>query len=238
MTSVSLGGPSAAALAQARWRLAGLAVVLTGLGLSVLAALALNARELGDQLDVFGPATVGVLALMGAVLVVAMIPASLVAGAAGYAVGTAAGTPAALVGVTGGAVVCALLGRYVGTPAARYALGGRVTRMVSWVEARPVRAVMTSRLVPGLPFNATSYVLGFTRIGMRDVALGTGVGFAPRCFAYVALGGSLRDLGSAEARIAMAVSVLLAVLVIVVPRLVVRDAVSAAVRSGGEGSDG
>lgn len=211
--------PERAAISRARWRLAGLAVVLTGVGLGLLTALALNARELGDRINDLGPGTVPALAAAGAVLIAAMVPASLVAGAAGYAIGTVAGTPVALLSATAGALLCAALGRHVGTRAGRYALGDRVTRMVQWLESRPLRSVITARLVPGLPFNATSYVLGLTRIRMRDVAAGTAVGFAPRCFAYVALGGTLRDLRSPEARFALGASVLLAVLVIVVPRL-------------------
>jgi uncharacterized membrane protein YdjX (TVP38/TMEM64 family) len=220
MTDISIGAPDPAAITHARRRLAGLVVVLTGLGIGLLVVLALNARELGDRIDDLGVAAIPALAVVGAALIAAMVPASLVAGAAGYAVGTAAGTPVALLSVTVGGVLCAALGRYVGTPAAGYALGDRVERTVEWLDARPLRSVITSRLLPGLPFNATSYVLGFTRIGIRDIAVGTAVGFAPRCFAYVALGGSVRDFGSPEARIALAASALLAVLVIVVPRLV------------------
>jgi uncharacterized membrane protein YdjX (TVP38/TMEM64 family) len=149
-----------------------------------------------------------------------MFPAGLLAAAAGFALGTAYGTPVALLGATAGAVLCALIGRAAGTPAARHAFGGRVERMAVWFEARPLRSVVVCRLVPGLPFNASSYVLGFTTIALGDVALGTFVGFAPRCFAYVALGGSLRDVSSPEAKLAVVASVLLAVLVTVVPRLV------------------
>lgn len=222
MTSLAPALPDPAAVVRARRRLFALAVVLTALGISLLAVLALNARDLGDRLDALGVATVVAVALVGAALIVAMVPASLVAGAAGYAVGVAAGAPTALAATILGAVACAWVGRHAGTPAARHALGARVARMAAWLDGHALRAVVVSRLVPGLPFGATSYVLGLTSIAMRDVAVGTGIGFAPRCFAYVALGGSLRDLGTPEARIALGASALLAILVVVIPRAAVR----------------
>jgi uncharacterized membrane protein YdjX (TVP38/TMEM64 family) len=165
--------------------------------------------------------------LVGALLVAAMAPAALIAGAAGSLLGTAAGTAIALAAVAAGATLCAGLARAVATPAARSAFGERVARAIAWFEARPMRSVVVSRLVPGLPFNATSYVLGLTDIRLRVVAGGTAVGFAPRCFAYVALGGSLRDLSSPEARFALGASAVLAVLAIVLPRLLLRDAAPA-----------
>jgi uncharacterized membrane protein YdjX (TVP38/TMEM64 family) len=207
-------------IARARARLAGLTVALACAGVGLLVVLALDAERLSDRADALGVVAAPALVVLGALLIAAMVPAGLLAGAAGYALGTPYGTAVALLAATAGAVLCAGIGRYVGTPVARHAFGGRVTRLAAWFEARPFRSVAISRLVPGLPFNATSYVLGFTGIPLRHIALGTAVGFAPRCFAYVALGGSLRDLSSPQARIALALSVVLAVLVTIVPRLV------------------
>jgi uncharacterized membrane protein YdjX (TVP38/TMEM64 family) len=234
VTEVYRSVTAGSAIARARLRMLCLVVALTGVGLALVTAAALNARDVGDRLDGLGALVGPTVGLLGAAAVVAMVPASLVAGAAGYALGIAGGTVAALVAVTAGAVTCAWLGRWVGTPAASRAFGGRVERLAAWVSRRPLRAVTTARLVPGLPFGATSYALGFTRISLRDVALGTALGFAPRCFAYAALGGSLEDLGSPEARIALAASAALAVAVVVVPRIAIgRD--SPVGRRPGEG---
>lgn len=207
-------------VARARTRLVALTVLLSFAGLGLVVWLALDAEALADRVDDLGLAAGLVLVALGALLVAAMFPAGLLAAAAGFALGTAYGTPVALLGATAGATLCAVIGRAVGTPAARHAFGARVERLAVWFEARSLRSVIVFRLVPGLPFNASSYVLGFTTIGLANIALGTLIGFAPRCFAYVALGGSLRDLGSPEAKLALALSVLLAVLVTVVPRLV------------------
>ena len=70
-------------------------------------------------------------------------------------------------------------------------------------------AVMESRIVPVLPFGVVNFSAGLTSLPYRDLALGTVVGAAPKVFAYVALGGSLSDLGSPEAIVAVALLVAL-----------------------------
>ena len=70
-------------------------------------------------------------------------------------------------------------------------------------------AVMESRIVPLLPYGLVNYSAGLTRLRFRDMAAGTVVGAAPKVFAYVALGGSLADLGSPEALVAIGLLVAL-----------------------------
>lgn len=204
---------------RARRRLIGLVCVLGMVGATLLALIALDAESLGNEVDSLGLSAAPLMVVLGVLLIVALVPASLVAGASGYAFGVGFGTIIALSAAVIGGLLCALIGRQIGTPAARAALGARTSRLIRWLDGRPLRCVVIARLTPGLPFNATSYLLGITRIRARDIALGTAIGFSPRCFAYVALGGSLRDLSSPEARAALAGSVLLLVLVVLVPRL-------------------
>ena len=71
-------------------------------------------------------------------------------------------------------------------------------------------AVMESRIVPLLPYGLVNYSAGLTRLGFREMAVGTLIGAPPKVFAYVALGGSLTDLGSPEAIVAIVLLVTLA----------------------------
>jgi len=201
-----------------RARVIGLVVVLSLIGLLLVVAVALEAESLADSASELGALKAPVLAAVGALLVVVMVPAGLVAGAAGYALGTVAGTVVAVVATTAGAVLAAAIGRAVGSPAARSAFGQRVERTLSWFEARPERTVVLARVLPGMPFNVTSTVLGFTRIRLATIGAGTALGYLPRSFAYAALGGSLRDLGRPEAKVTIAASVAIALLAIVLPR--------------------
>ena len=71
-------------------------------------------------------------------------------------------------------------------------------------------SVMESRIVPALPWGVVNYSAGLTRLRFRDLAVGTLIGGAPKVFAYTALGGSLADLASPEAIVAIALLVVLA----------------------------
>ena len=211
---------SAAAWAV-RSRVVGLVVVLSLIGAAIVVVGAVKAHSLADGVAGLGALQAPALAVGGALLVVLMVPAGLVAGAAGYALGPVAGTIVAVLATTIGAVLAAALSRSVGTPDARGVFGSRVERTVVWLEARPSRTVVLARVVPGMPFNATSVVLGFTRIPLLTIGLGTALGFLPRSFAYAVLGGSLHDLSSPEAKVALAASVVIALLAIAVPRMLV-----------------
>jgi uncharacterized membrane protein YdjX (TVP38/TMEM64 family) len=210
----SKGGRSHAAV---RVRLLGLFAAVTAIAVAVLLGLALNARDLAAFAEGSGaalPLTFAAIAL----LTPALVSAGLLAAAAGYVLGLPAGFPAALAGLTVGAMLAVWLVRLAGAPGAAGALGVRVARIAGWLEARPFRSVLIARLVPGLPFTYTSYACGLTSIPATRIAAGTAVGFAPRCFVYTALGGSVHDLGSPEARLAIAATVALAIGSLVVPR--------------------
>jgi uncharacterized membrane protein YdjX (TVP38/TMEM64 family) len=71
-------------------------------------------------------------------------------------------------------------------------------------------AVMESRIVPLLPYGLVNYSAGLTRLDFRQMAVGTVIGAAPKVFAYTALGGSLDNLDSPEAIVAIALLAALA----------------------------
>ena len=203
--------------AAVRARLAGLFVAVTAVAVAVLVGLALNAHDVADfagESDAALPLTFAAVAL----LTPALVSAGLLAAAAGYVLGVPAGFPVALAGLTVGALLAVALVRRVGGLGAADVLGARLTRVARWLEARPFRSILFVRLVPGLPFTYTSYACGLTSIPASRIAAGTAVGFAPRCFVYTALGGTVRDLGSPEARLAIAATVAIAIGSLVLPR--------------------
>lgn len=201
-----------------RLRLAALFVAVTVVAAAVLVGLALNAHGVADFVDSSGPAALPLMLASIAILTPALVSAGLLAGAAGYVLGLALGFPVALAGLTAGALLAVALVRIVGAPGAARVLGARVARLASWLERRPLRSVVFARLVPGLPFTYTSYACGLTSIPAGRIAAGTALGFAPRCFVYVALGGSLHDLGSPEAKAAIVATIAIAIGSLVVPR--------------------
>ncbi|HET8863289.1 MAG TPA: VTT domain-containing protein [Solirubrobacterales bacterium] len=200
-----------------RARLALLFVAVTAIAVAVLVGLALNAHDLADFAE-GSDAALPLIFVAVALLTPALVSAGLLAAAAGYVLGLPLGFPVALAGLTAGAMLAVLLVRRVGAPGAAGVLGARIGRLAAWLEARPFRSVLFARLLPGLPFTYTSYACGLTSIPASRIAAGTAVGFAPRCFVYTALGGSVRDLGSPEARLAIAATVALGIGSLVVPR--------------------
>jgi uncharacterized membrane protein YdjX (TVP38/TMEM64 family) len=151
-----------------------------------------------------------VFVLLSASLTVAFFPGPLLAGASGLLFGTAAGFPLSLCAAVLGASAAFLIARSIGRDAAERLAGPRVRRVSVAVERRGFLAVLYARILPGVPYNLVNYGAGLTRIPLPVFAAATALGAAPRAFAYTALGGSLDDLGSPEAIVAIAVLVVMA----------------------------
>jgi uncharacterized membrane protein YdjX (TVP38/TMEM64 family) len=167
-----------------------------------------EAREWGEGLGDF--AYVAYVPLF--VLVNFIVTWPILAGAGGLLFGTAAGTPLALAGVTAASLTQMFVARRLAAGHHGNLLPPRTRRVEELLTRHGAVAVMESRIVPLLPFGVVNYSAGLTRLEYRQMALGTVVGAAPKVFAYTALGGSLDNLGSPEALVAVA---LLAVLALV-----------------------
>ena len=90
--------------------------------------------------------------------------------------------------------------------------GSRLRALRAWVGDRGFLSVLYARIAPGVPYNLVNYAAGLTPILLRSFVAATAIGVAPRAFAYTALGGSLGDLTSPEALVAVGVLVAMAVL--------------------------
>jgi len=101
----------------------------------------------------------------------------------------------------------------------RYLAGDQAGRLMprrfQWVEGflreKGWIAIMETRIIPGLPYGIVNYGAGLTNLRFRDMALGTVVGGAPKVFGYTALGGSLTNLDAPEAKVAIALMVVVAI---------------------------
>jgi uncharacterized membrane protein YdjX (TVP38/TMEM64 family) len=166
-----------------------------------------EARDFGENLGGFA------LAAYVPLFVIAnfLITWPILAGAGGLLFGTATATPLALAGVT----LSALAQMWVARSLVREQAGAFLPRRTRAIEDFLTRngavAVMESRIVPALPYGFVNYCAGLTRLRFRDMAAGTVVGAAPKVFAYAALGGSLTNLASPEAIVAVSLLGILAV---------------------------
>jgi uncharacterized membrane protein YdjX (TVP38/TMEM64 family) len=189
-----------------------LALLVAAVGsLFALVALSggLSSGRVRDALGGWGLLGPLAFVIVSAGLTVACFPGPLLAGAAGLLFGTALGTPTAIVAATAGACAAFAVSRRVGARAVDALSGRRVSAAQEWIAARGFLAVLYARILPGLPYSVVNYAAGLTRVRLGVFAGATALGCAPRAFAYTALGGSLHDLGSPAAIVALAVLVLM-----------------------------
>ena len=160
-----------------------------------------------DDAGVWAPAA---FVAISAALTVAFFPGPLLAGASGLLFGTALGFPLSLTAAVLGACAACLIARAVGRDAAERLAGPRVLALRDAIGRRGFLAILYALILPGVPYNAVNYAAGLTTIRLHVFAGATALGAAPRAFAYTALGGSLDDLGSPEAIVAIVVLVAMA----------------------------
>lgn len=107
------------------------------------------------------------------------------------------GTLIAIIGNTLGALAAFLLARYVfkdyvqSKLLVKYPL---LNKYAERLESKPLATVVALRLIPLFPFNTLNFLLGVTKIKVKDYFIGSFFGMIPGTFAYVYLGGSLRIL--------------------------------------------
>jgi uncharacterized membrane protein YdjX (TVP38/TMEM64 family) len=138
-----------------------------------------------------------------------MFPGPLLAGASGLLFGTAVGFPVSLASAVLGACIAFTISRSIAPDAVEQLAGARIQAIEVAISRRGFVSVLYARIAPGVPYTLVNYAAGLTRIPLAVFAAATALGTAPRAFAYTALGGSLGNLRSPEAAIAVAVLVVM-----------------------------
>jgi uncharacterized membrane protein YdjX (TVP38/TMEM64 family) len=190
---------------SARLRLLALAAALL-MFLAVFALTgSLSTHRVRDWIDGYGAAGPLVFIVVSSLLTVVLFPGPLLSGASGLLFGTALGTPVSIVAATLGASLAFSLSRWWAHDAVVDAFGHhrRLIALRSWVGSRGFESVLLARVAPGVPYNLVNYAAGLTPIGLGVFASATALGVAPRAFAYTALGGSIGNLGSPAAIVAI-----------------------------------
>jgi uncharacterized membrane protein YdjX (TVP38/TMEM64 family) len=216
-------------------RLAAFAAAVGAVFVAVTASgSAPDAGAISDWGEGFGVAGPLLFIPLSAALSCLFVPGPVLAGAAGLLFGTALGTPIALASAVLAATAQLLISRHLAGDQVGAILPERIRRIDAFLERRGFLAVLYVRLAPGIPYTLANYGAGLTRLRLRDLVAGTAVGALPRTFAYAALGGSLNDLGRTEAKVAVALLVVMAVAGVALGRrqLARERAAAAAAESG------
>ena len=191
-------------------RLAALAAALAAFVAVLGLSGAVSATRVRGWVDGYGAAGPLVFIAVSALLTVVLFPGPVLAAASGLLFGTALGTPVSIVAATLGATLAFSLSRWWAHDAVVALAGPRLRALRAWVGARGFLTVLYARIAPGVPYTLVNYAAGLTPIALRAFVAATALGVAPRAFAYTALGGSLGDLRSPEALVAVGVLVAMA----------------------------
>lgn len=203
----------------AAWlRVASLATAVLIVFVFVASSGSLSSDRVRDAVDPLGAAAVPVFIAVSALLTCALFPGPLLAGASGLLFGTALGTPVSITAATLGAVLAFSIARFVAHDAVQTLAGRRLAPLQEWIERRGFWAVLYARIAPGVPYSLVNYAAGLSRVALPTFAAATALGAAPRAFAYTALGGSLDDLTSPEAIVAIVALVVMALVGVVALR--------------------
>ena len=186
-------------------RLAGLAGALAAFVLVLALSGSISATRIRSWVDGYGAAGPLVFIAVSATLTVFLFPGPVLAAASGLLFGTALGTPVSICAATLGATLAFCLSRWWAHDAVVALAGPRLEALRAWIGRRGFLTVLYARIAPGVPYTLVNYAAGLTPIALRSFVAATAIGVAPRAFAYTALGGSLDNLRSPEALVAVGV---------------------------------
>ena len=201
---------------------AGIATIV--LGLAVIAAvpelrhcvsLVANGQFTALRAYVQSLGAGGVALLLGLMVLHAIIfyPSEIVTTTAGYVYGFWPGLALAVGGWYVSALLSYALGRTVGGPVLRRVLGRRFEWLTTTMERGGTSLLLSSRLIPIVPFALVGYAAGATRIGLWRFSWTTVVGYLPLTTAVVYLGSHARTLSTTDPLLWIAVAVLIGLLV-------------------------
>lgn len=133
--------------------------------------------------------------LMVSQVVIAPIPASVIQLANGVVFGIVGGSLLNLIGQMAGATIAFFIARSLGRSTVER-LAGRVDEngiIEHWIDRWGGRALLLVRMIPGMPSDFVSYLMGLTPMGARRYLTVSFIGYIPQSIAYAWLGDYATD---------------------------------------------
>ena len=157
----------------------------------------------------------GVALLLGLMLAHAIVfyPSEIITATAAYVYGFWPGLALVLVGWLLSALLSYALGRSVGRPLLQRVLGRRFAWLTATVEAGGVTLLLSSRLIPIVPFALVGYAAGATQISLWRFSWTTVLGYLPLTTAVAYLGSRAQTLSTGDPLVWIAVAVLVGLLI-------------------------
>lgn len=173
------------------------AVLLAGVAALAVAVAVAPIPDVPAMVERFGPAAPAAAVIVGAALLVALVPRTPISVACGLLFGPALGTVCAIVVAMLGAAATFTLGRLLGREfvvqrMARAPGGARLRHAFDaverWIGREGWLAVAAIRSWPLGPYGLVGYVYGTSAVRVRSYALGTLVPATPSAIVYAQLG--------------------------------------------------
>ena len=133
--------------------------------------------------------------LMVSQVVLAPVPASVIQLANGVVFGVAGGAILNLIGQMAGATFAFFIARSLGRNTVDR-LAGRVDEdgvIETWIDRWGGKALLLVRMIPGMPSDFVSYLMGLTPMGTRRYLTVSFIGYIPQSIAYAWLGDYATD---------------------------------------------
>lgn len=172
-----------------KWLAVGVALIALSVAASFV-PLAEWIETISDWVKTFGPFGVVVFVLIYAVATVLFMPGSVLTIAAGLIFGVALGTLAAWSGAVLGASLAFIVGRYLARSKIEEKTkdNEKFQAIDEAIGKRGWKIIGLLRLSPLIPFNASNYFYGITKVGFWPYVLASAGGMLPGTLLYVYLG--------------------------------------------------
>jgi uncharacterized membrane protein YdjX (TVP38/TMEM64 family) len=179
-------------------RFALLLALLALLGLGLLVAPGPDLGRVPQLIDRLGPAAALAAVAVGAVLLVALVPRTLITLAWGALFGPLGGAGYTLAAALLAAAVGFGVGRLLGRGFVAERIRGRLARLDHWFTRQSILGVVTVRLLPLGGFGLVSYGYGTTGARLAPYLVGSVLASVPSAFGYAAIGASVTAPGSVD----------------------------------------
>lgn len=175
------------------WKRRAVRFALLGLAVGALAAAAavLPLREAAAAMVSLGPGAVVAVAVLGGVLLSALVPRTLITMTCGALLGATSGMAAALAAAVIAAIATYYAGRWAGRGALQARAGSRLARLDGWLDRRGLAAVLLVRFLPLAPFGLVGYAYGTTSVCQKRYLLGTTIAAIPSTVTYAVIGAAV-----------------------------------------------
>jgi len=160
-----------------------------------VAAAMLPLSQIADSVVALGPAGAVAIAVVGGLLLSALVPRTAITLASGALLGAATGAATALAAAVIAAIATYYAGRWAGRGALTARAGGRLDRLDGWLNKRGLSAVLLVRFLPLAPFGLVGYAYGTTSVCRKRYLLGTTLASIPSAVTYAVIGAAVTAPG-------------------------------------------